>query len=536
MARPSANFIREWDRNPEVLDLYNSSRRNFPDVIDVDPGLRKQFDRDAVGELSDQAKVLAATVGSAGAPAALVPQMLTGAASGALLGSVGEGTSRDIGVNAAVGAAVPVAFRALPYVWRAATSTKMRPGVVRVPLGSARGASVPTQYRGGVSLNRDLSDALQPTRLFIENTVDRTVAPTGHTLYFGMTGEETALLNPGKIIRYPKSPLYAARDRLLSAKMPTMPPEGRLIGRFPGMNTPAGEGPSRVVRAYETHAQTMRNLYKSPEARKALADALKTGDRTNPLVQLYDEAKEGMVRARTSLSEYQAKLAAKRNRDTLASALSGFKTDAELAKSLRAAPKKAPGVKVKAGELFPKVVLPWIKDRATHPFSTVWSTVSYPIKHPFKVSIPLVVAGVAASTVNRSMRDAKQDGQTEKIEEAKGELERAYMKFTADEALKFAMSDANALRAGLLGMREQALVERKTLKDRGVPTRARLEEYVNSVKDSPAFAELVSRAETEYAGRALNPDDYQREFRETFRDPASQALGEDYWREFGGAP
>ena len=177
-----------------------------------------------------------------------------------------------------------------------------------------------------------------------------------------------------------------------------------------------------------------------------------------------------------------------------------------------------------------------MKDRATHPFSTVWSTVSYPIKHPFKVSIPLVVAGVAASTVNRSMRDAKQDGQTEKVEEAKGELEKAYMKFTADEALKFAMSDANALRAGLLGMREQALVERKTLKDRDVPTRARLEEYVNSVKDSPAFAELVSRAEAEYAGRALSPDDYQREFREVFRDPASQALGEDYWRELGGAP
>ena len=138
MARPSANFIREWDRNPEVLDLYRSSRRNFPDVVDVNPGLREQFDRDAVGVLSDQARVLAATVGSAGAPAALVPQMLTGAASGALLGSVGEGTSRDIGVNAAVGAAVPVAFRALPYVWRAATSTKMRPGVVRVPRGMKR--------------------------------------------------------------------------------------------------------------------------------------------------------------------------------------------------------------------------------------------------------------------------------------------------------------------------------------------------------------------------------------------------------------
>ena len=343
MARPSANFIREWDRNPEVLDLYRSSRRNFPDVVDVDPGLREQFDRDAVGALSDQAKVLAATVGSAGAPAALVPQMLTGAASGALLGSVGEGTSRDIGVNAAVGAAVPAAFRALPYVWRAATSTKMRPGVVRVPLGSARGASVPAQYRGGVTLEQTLSDALRPSRLFIEDTVDRTVAPTGHTLYFGMTGEETALVNPGKIIRYPKSPLYAARDRILSAKKPTLPPEGRLIGQFPGMNTPAGEGPSRVAKAYETHAQTMRNLYKSPEARKALADAWKTGDRTSPLVQLYDEAKEGMARARVSLSEYQAKLATKRNRDTLASALSGFKTDADVAKSLRAAPWKAPG-------------------------------------------------------------------------------------------------------------------------------------------------------------------------------------------------
>ena len=493
MARPSANFIREWDRNPEVLDLYRSSRRNFPDVIDIDPGLRKQFERDAVGVLSDQAKVLAATIGPAGAPAALVPQMLTGAASGALLGSVGEGTSRDIGVNAALGAAIPVAFRALPYAWRDITSMNMRPGFIRIPLGSVHEDFVLPSARSGGSLNKVLSAELR---------------------------------------------LRAANDRLLSAKMPTMPPEGRRMGWFPGMNTPAGEGPSRVVRAYETHAQTMRNLYKSPEARKALADAWKTGDRTNPLVQLYDEAKDGMARARVSLSEYQAKLAAKRNRDTLASALSGFKTDAELAKSLRAAPKKSPGVKVKvkAGELWPNVILPWMKDRATHPFSTAWSAVSYPIRRPLKVGLPLGAAGYMAKSGYQSMMDAEQDGQTEKVEEAKGKLERAYMKFTADEALKFAMSDANALRAGLLGMREQALVERKTLKDRDVPTRARLEEYVNSVKDSPAFAELVSRAETEYAGRALSPDDYQREFREVFRDPASQALGEDYWRELGGAP
>ena len=388
-----------------------------------------------------------------------------------------------------------------------------------------------------MSLNKVLSDALKPTRLRITDTVDRTVARVGDPLYFGMTAEETSLLNPGKIVRHPAPPWNSeVRNRILSMEMPTMPPEGVLIGRFPGMNTPAGEGPSRVVRAYETHAQTMRNLYKSPEARKALADALKTGDRTNPLVRLYDEAKEGMARARVSLSEHQAKLAAKRNRDTLASALSGVKTDAELARSLRAAPKKAPGVKVKAGELWPNVILPWMKDRATHPFSTVWSAVSYPFRRPLKVGLPLGAAGYMAKSGYQSMRDAKQDGQTEKVEEAKGKLEKAYMKFTADEALKFAMSDANALRAGLLGMRDQALVERRTLKDRDVPTRARLEEYVNSVKDSPAFAELVSRAETEYAGRALSPDDYQREFREVFRDPASQALGEDYWRELGGAP
>ena len=427
--------------------------------------------------------------------------------------------------------------KVMSVVGEMAGQAPMTATITRIPLGAARGAFVPLPDRGGVSLNKVLSDALEPTRLRITDTVDRTVARVGDPLYFGMTAEETSLLNPGKIVRRP-APTWNSevRNRILSMEMPTMPPEGVLVGRFPGMNTPAGEGPSRVVRAYETHAQTMRNLYKSPEARKALADALKTGDRTTPLVQLYDEAKEGMARARVSLSEYQAKLAAKRNRDTLASALSGVKTDAELAKSLRAVPKKAPGVKVKAGELWPNVILPWMKDRATHPFSTVWSAVSYPFRRPLKVGLPLGAAGYMAKSGYQSMRDAKQDGQTEKVEEAKGELEKAYMKFTADEALKFAMSDANALRAGLLGMRDQALVERRTLKDRDVPTRARLEEYVNSVKDSPAFAELVSRAENEYAGRALSPDDYQREFREVFRDPASQALGEDYWRELGGAP
>ena len=187
-----------------------------------------------------------------------------------------------------------------------------------------------------------------------------------------------------------------------------------------------------MVKAYETYAQTMRNLYKSPEARKALADALKTGDRTNPLVQLYDEAKEGMVRARTSLSEYQAKLVTKRNRDTLASALSGFKTDADLARSLQAAPKKGPGVNAKAGELWPKVILPWMKDRATHPFSTVWSTVSYPFKHPFKVGIPLGVAGVVASTVNRSTRDTAQDAVTTDVRKAREYIYEIYGRWSSE--------------------------------------------------------------------------------------------------------
>lgn len=367
----------------------------------------------------------------------------------------------------------------------------------RIPIGAARRVFVPLPDRGGVSLNKVLSDALQPTRLRIADEV---------------------------------------RNRILSMEMPVLPPGGVLIGQFPGMNTPAGAGPSRVVRAYETHAQTMRNLYKSPEAHRALADALKTGDRSNPLVQLYDEAKEGMATARASLDAYQAKMTSKRGRDTLASALSGFKTDAELAESLRAVPKKGPGVKAKAGELWPNVILPWVKDRATHPFSTVWSTVSYPFKHPFKVGIPLGVAGVVASTVNRSTRDTAQDTVTTEARKDLSKFENTYTRFTAGGALKSAMSDANALRAGLLGMREQALAELAQYGDRSVPVRARLEEYINSVKDTPAFAELMSRAETEYAGRALSPDDYQREFRERFRDPASQALGEDYWQDIGGAP
>ena len=427
--------------------------------------------------------------------------------------------------------------KVMSVVGEMAAQVPMTATITRIPLGAARGAFVPSSASSGGSLSKVLSEELRPARLRIEDTVDRTVARTGNPLYFGMTAEETSLLNPEKIVRHPASPWNSAvRDRILSAEMPVMPPEGRLIGRFPGMNTPAGEGPSRVVKAYETYAQTMRNLYKSPEARKALADALKTGDRTNPLVQLYDETKEGMVRARTSLSEHQAKLATKRNRDTLASALSGFKTDADLAKSLQAAPKKGPGVNAKAGELWPKVILPWMKDRATHPFSTVWSTVSYPFKHPFKVGIPLGVAGVVASTVNRSTRDTAQDAVTTDVRKDLSKLENTYTRFTADGALKSAMSDANALRAGLLGMREQALAELAQYGDRSVPVRIRLGEYINNVKDSPAFAELVSRAETEYAGRALSPDDYQREFRERFRDPASQALGEDYWREIGGAP
>lgn len=427
--------------------------------------------------------------------------------------------------------------KVMSVVGEMAEQVPMTATITRIPIGAARGAFVPLPDRGGVSLNKVLSDALQPTRLRIADTVDRTVARVGDPLYFGMTAEETSLLNPGKIVRHPAPPWNSeVRNRILSMEMPVIPSEGVLIGRFPGMNTPAGAGPSRVVRAYETHAQTMRNLYKSPEARRALADALKTGDRSNPLVQLYDEAKEGMATARSSLDAYQAKMTSKRGRDTLASALSGFKTDAELAKSLRAVPKKGPGVKAKAGELWPNVILPWMKDRATHPFSTVLSTVSYPFKHPFKVGIPLGVAGVAASTVNRSTRDTAQDTVTTEVRKDLSKFENTYTRFTADGALKSAMSDANALRAGLLGMREQALAELAQYGDRSVPVRARLEEYINSMKDTPAFAELVSRAETEYAGRALSPDDYQREFRERFRDPASQALGEDYWQEIGGEP
>lgn len=443
-----------------------------------------------------------------------------------------------------------LALNGLGIVGKAAVSAKMRPGhivfptrggkatfdVSRVPVPRVGGSSYGS---GGVSLNQAMTDALHASRLLVENTVDwRTGVRTGGSLYFGMTGEESSLVNPGKIVRYADGGMNAtALGRIRSYAPPIPPAEGRYVGMFPPVGRPAGPGPSRVVSAYDAHAQTIRNLYKSQEAAKALRNAMRTGDRSSPFVKLYDEAREGMAKTRLMLDSYQAKTVAKQNRDALAKALSGVKSEVEMAKSLRATPAKPP--KAGAGELFPKVVLPWLKDKATHPFSTASSLALSPFRHPVKVGLPLGILGYAGAKARLAARDSDLAAGTASVTASKEELENGYSAYTSDEAVRLAMSDENALRASLLGIRKQALAELSAHKDRIFPVKTRLQGFIDSVKDSQAFSDLVLKAETEYAARALRPDDYRKEFRETYRNPESQALGEDFWREIreiGGEP
>lgn len=411
-----------------------------------------------------------------------------------------------------------LALRGLGIVGKAVVSTKMRPGHIVFPTRGGKATFVPVSRSvpGHYMLNRMHAGAFDVSRA--------PVPEVGGSSY----GSGGVSLN---------HTLSDALGRIRSYAPPVPPAEGRYVGMFPPVGRPAGPGPSRVVSAYDAHAQTIRNLYKSREAAKALRNAMRTGDRSSPFVKLYDEAREGMAKARSMLDSYQAKAVAKQNRDALAKALSGVKSEAEMAKSLRATPAKPP--KAGAGELFPKVVLPWLKDKATHPFSTALSLTLSPFRHPVKVGLPLGILGYAGAKVRLAARDSGLADGTAIVAADKEEFENGYSAYTSDEAMRLAMSDENALQASLLGIRKQALAELSAYKDRLFPVKTRLQGFIDSVKDSQAFSNLVSKAETEYAARALRPDDYRKEFRETYRNPESQALGEDFWREIreiGGEP
>lgn len=433
---------------------------------------------------------------------------------------------------------------------RVMTRTAMRPGYVRVPVGgrayvshepipASRVALPADAPQGGITLNQVLSDALRPHRLAIEDTIDRTVARTGYPTYFGMTGEVLSPdILPGRIVRHPVPAWNSAvKDRILAKDMPSMPPEGTGLWMSPNTSVAAGPGPSRVVKAYESNAAALRELYSSPEAREAIDYFLKTGDSTNPLAKLYLRSVSGIKSARGKLDAFQSKLASRKNRDVLAEALSGFKTDAEIAKAIESNAKAAgessvrsvPSGTVKPGEYIPKVAIPWLKDKVTHPWSTAVGLVSYPFRHPWK---SFTVGGGALAVgdyVYQHLGDSEAAATTKTASDSVRAAEYEYSKYTGDEALRRSMSDANALKAALTGMRELALAELEATPDRAEPVKARLRGFIDSVRESPAFSELRSVNETAYAARAIRPDEYQREFRERYPKPEDQVLGDGYW-------
>lgn len=321
-------------------------------------------------------------------------------------------------------------------------------------------------------------------------------------------GEMTASL-AGRVLK----PVFSGKMRPGYVRMP---------GSFGGAYDPApytGGGTATLAK-FDEAARIIKDIYKNPEARKIVRLAHETGNRSNPVVKLLDSAKNDLARARTALSkelerDYRTSL---RNvsREFLKKDVSAGR---DLAKS------------IKSGAVASDSTTPTLWTMVRGVPGVVWRNKG---KVGFGASA-LLAGTVGYRTVSR---DKAQDVVTGQVNDKRDEFARAYSEFTGDNALKLAMSDKNALRAGLIGMRNLALAEVQDF-DRGRVelVRTRLRDYIDSVKDSDAFKELEEESETAYATRAIRVDDYQSEFRDQFRDPASRALGEHYWpKELGDVP
>lgn len=367
-----------------------------------------------------------------------------------------------------------------------------------------------------------------------EIAADRAAWWRGRNAELGMGAQSRLMdgINPLKVAADYTTGELATRGLFAGAKATFLntrmrPGYVRAPESFGGAFTPAGPGKTATVRAYETAAETLRNIYKNPDARRILRTALETGDRSNPLVKLYDNSRTTLSKLRGKLDSQAARMDSEKFKSELREALAGVKTDAEvgrdLAKSLRVTPQKGPGVLSRAGSLWTNFLVPYAK---AHPYKTGAWTVA--------ASGPAVLA--PAVVMSKSRRDGKQDDTTEEVKNEKQRFDEAYSRFTGDAALANEMSDTKALQAALRAARDTAVAEIAWDRGRVSEVRRRMGEFLGSVTNSPTFTALLAENETRYAARALSPDNYQREFRETYRDPASQAVEDDFWGEIGGAP
>lgn len=428
-----------------------------------------------------------------------------------------------------------MAARGLKAVGKAVFSGKMRPGFVSVRNPLATGGYV--NPGGGISMNQAMEEALRPfSRVALESTADRTMQTRyGHLKYFGATGEPGSMFVP--LPQYPPDSLIKlgraemALKRPVPIKSASTPSvwftgadyAGALKPAVPNPARDVTKYPARVVAKYEEYASTMRNLFKDQRSRKTLAEALRTGVNTDsPVFKLYEETRAGLQKTRSALSAYQEKAAKARFHDALVEEAKRFKTDAQLAKELRADPVKATS-SVRPGELFPKVVGPWLK-----------AAVRHPVKNYGKAFILGTIAAGAMSggaALSWKSKISESDKAAEEKQKRLDEVHKGYERFTSDDSVRAQMSDAKALRESLIGMRTQALAELGVDSTRGPDVRARIESYLGRVKDSAAMTELISNNELGYRAFSQS-DDYAKEFRERYRDLPSQATGMDYFSGF----
>ena len=440
----------------------------------------------------------------------------------------------------------------LKAIGRTVFSGKMRPGYIRIPLPEEFSGEV--SGRGGVTLNQTISDALRPSRVLIEQTVDRTPgARFGNTLYSPMGGGETSLLNPGKIVRHGPSPWNSeveARIRDLAPKIP-QPAQAtqyrigyrgrtitdKVIREF--SSTPA---PPTVVESewtapqfvldelmskYKASQEMIKKIYSDKDAVNALNSAFRTGNMDDPVMKLYRAAKEAYSTSRSQLDKYASAYAkgseaAARSptrpraqmppqsmspdgklhhvgSDDIARRISGKETFSEKLAS------------VKPGTLWSDHIWPYVK--------------SHPVKSFVYASIPTLTV---ASGVKMMAARKSQDVTTSKVKEELDPIKDSYLSLTNDAEVASAMSDASLLRRDLFRLRNTAVAELERAPDRIPSVQRTISDYLARVGQSRAMQELISRKEEEYRGFAQG-DDFRAEFRSRYPDPLSRALGMDFY-------
>lgn len=166
---------------------------------------------------------------------------------------------------------------------------------------------------------------------------------------------------------------------------------------------------------------------------------------------------------------------------------------------------------------------------------SIWKTVIFPHIANHKTLYGTTSAASAAIGVGTSVKggsEGEQQAETTKVVKAVQSAVDQKWDAATNAALRASLTDASAMKHYVSGIRDAMESEVRFDARRGEQAVKAASDAIDAVKGSKAWNEAAQASMSEYVVNAKDPDNYEAEYRDKFKDPASQMLGEDFFRVF----